>query len=349
MMVLHSGSWAPAAAQTQIPRFEVDPSWPKLPTKWVWGQVSSVSIDTQGHAWILQRPTTVRKDQVAKGQAAPPVIEFDENGNFVQGWGGPGQGYDWPETEHGIYADPRGFIWLGGNGKTDHHLVKFTRDGKFVSQIGKKGASKGNKDTENVNQAADVFYYGPTNELFVADGYGNKRIVVFDGDTGKFKRMWGAYGKAPDDSASKDRTYNPAPAQFNLVHGLTISKDGIVYVADRNDNRVQSFTLDGKFLKEAFVAKEIPMEGFGTVNSVALSGDKDQRFLYVCEGHNQTIRVLDRKSLTEIPAATFGHVGAYPGMFLGLHIIATDHKGNLYTGDGRDGRVERFLFTGLKQ
>src|SRR4051812_704461 len=129
LLTAHSGSWAPAAAQTQIPRFEADPSWPTLPSKWVWGQVSSVSIDTQGHAWILQRPTTVRKDQVAKGQAAPPVLEFDENGTFVQGWGGAGQGFDWPESEHGIYADPRGFIWIGGNGKTDSHLLKFSRDG----------------------------------------------------------------------------------------------------------------------------------------------------------------------------------------------------------------------------
>ena len=89
-------------------------------------------------------------------KAAPPVLEFDEAGNFIQAWGGPGQGYDWPETEHGIYADPKGFIWLGGNGRTDHHLVKFTRDGKFVMQIGRKGESKGNKDTQNVRQAADT-------------------------------------------------------------------------------------------------------------------------------------------------------------------------------------------------
>src|ERR1700677_1646750 len=146
----------PPAAPRMIPHFEVDPTWPKLPSKWVWGQVSSVSIDSEGNAWILQRPSTVRNDQ--KGEAAPPVLEFDEAGNFIQGWGGPGPGYDWPETEHGIYAAPQGFIWLGGNGKTDHHLVKFTRDGKFVMQIGHKGQRKGNTDTVNVNQAADTFY-----------------------------------------------------------------------------------------------------------------------------------------------------------------------------------------------
>ena len=195
-----------AQAQTRmVPKFEVDPSWPKLPAKWIFGQVSSVSIDEKGHAWVLQRPSTVRADQKAKGMAAPPVLEFDENGNYVQGWGGPGAGYDWPETEHGIYADPRGFIWVGGNGATDNHLVKFTKDGKFVMQIGKKGASKGNNDTENVKQAADIFYYAKTNELFVADGYGNRRVIVFDGDTGKFKRMWGAFGNKPLDNVPEPK------------------------------------------------------------------------------------------------------------------------------------------------
>jgi hypothetical protein len=204
IVMLASQGADPVAAQTrEIPKFEVDPSWPKLPSKYVWGQVSSVSIDDRGHAWILQRPTSVRADQ--RDKAAPPVLEFDEAGNFIQGWGGPGQGYDWPETEHGIYADPKGFIWLGGNGRTDHHLVKFTRDGKFVMQIGRKGQSKGNKDTQNVKQAADTFVHTPTNELFVADGYGNRRIVVFDADTGAFKRMWGAFGNEPLAAASACR------------------------------------------------------------------------------------------------------------------------------------------------
>ena len=197
----------------EVPKFEVDPSWPKLPAKWVFGQVSSVSVDENGHAWVLQRPNTVRADQ--KGHAAPPVLEFDENGNFVQGWGGPGEGYDWPEIEHGIYVDPKGFIWLGGNGKTDNHLVKFTKAGKFVMQIGQKSASKGNKDTQNVKQAADIFVYAKTNELFVADGYGNSRIIVFDADTGAFKRMWGAFGNKPLDNvpppkvAEDHRAYPP--------------------------------------------------------------------------------------------------------------------------------------------
>jgi hypothetical protein len=252
---------APAAKTREIPKFEVDPSWPKLPDKWVWGQVSSVSIDEQGHAWILQRPSTVRADQ--KSKAAPPVLEFDEAGNFVQGWGGPGAGYDWPETEHGIYVDPKGFVWLGGNGRTDHH---FTKDGKFVMQIGHKGQSKGNKDTQNVNMAADTFVYAKTNELFVADGYGNKRVIVFDPDTGAFKRMWGAFGNEPLDNVpappkvpedqripAKEIT-GPGPDQFvNPVHAVRVSNDGLVYVSDRGGKRVQVFTLEGKYVNQVFI------------------------------------------------------------------------------------------------
>ena len=199
----------------------------------------------------------VRADQ--KGMAAPPVLVFDEAGNFLQGWGGPGAGYDWPETEHGIYVDPKGFVWIGGNGKTDHHLVKFTKDGKFVMQIGRKGQSKGNTDTENVNMAADTFVHSPTNELFVADGYGNRRIIVFDADTGAFKRMWGAFGnepldkvpppaKVPEDQRIPAReATGPGPDQFiTPVHAARVSKDGLVYVSDRGGKRVQVFTLDGQ-------------------------------------------------------------------------------------------------------
>jgi len=194
----------------QVPKFQYDPTFPQpLPEKWAIGAIGGMAVDSHDHIWVLHRPGPLQKNERFAGAAmtppradccipAPPVLEFDENGNFVQGWGGPGEGYDWPEIEHGIYVDPKGFVWLGGNGKTDNHLVKFTKSGKFVMQIGRKGQSKGNKDTQNVNQAADTFVYAKTNELFVADGYGNSRIIVFDADTGAFKRMWGAFGKEPD-------------------------------------------------------------------------------------------------------------------------------------------------------
>jgi hypothetical protein len=360
-----SGHLTAASAQAptpprMIPHFEVDPSWPKLPSKWVWGQVSSVSIDSQGHAWILQRPSTVRNDQ--KGMAAPPVLEFDEAGNFIQGWGGPGPGYDWPETEHGIYADPKGFIWLGGNGRTDHHLVKFTRDGKFVMQIGHKGQSKGNKDTENVNQAADTFVYAPTNELFVADGYGNRRIIVFDADTGAFKRMWGAFGNEPLDNvpaepkvAEGDRVpakelTGPGPLQFvQPVHAARVSNDGLVYVSDRGGKRVQVFTLDGKFVMQRFIDRycEAPHCGNGqTVASTAFSHDPEQQFLYVASRSPARLWILDRKTLE--PLDSFGRNGIAPGEFYVMHHMNVDSKGNLYVTEVQDGkRIQKFVFKGL--
>lgn len=353
-----------AAAQSrqtprEIPKFQVDPSWPKLPGKWVFGQVSSVSVDAQNHAWILQRPTSVRDDQ--KGMIAPPVLEFDETGNFVQGWGGPGEGYDWPEIEHGIYVDPKGFVWIGGNGKSDHHLVKFTKAGKFVMQIGRKGQSKGNKDTQNVNQAADTFVYARTNELFVADGYGNSRIIVFDADTGAFKRMWGAFGKEPDTLPARPKVpeasripakeeTGPGPQQFDRpVHAARVSNDGLVYVSDRGGKRVQVFTIDGKFVTQVFIDRwcEAPHCGNGqTVASTAFSADPEQRFLYVASRSPARIWVLDRKTLE--PLDSFGRPGVAPGEFYVLHHMNVDSKGNLYVTEVQDGkRAQKFVFKGL--
>ena len=347
-------------APREVPQFEVDASWPKLPAKWVWGQVSSVSVDERDHAWILQRPGTIRTDQ--KGRAAPPVMEFDAQGNFVQGWGGPGQGYEWPEIEHGIYVDPKGYVWIGGNGKTDHHLLKFTRDGKFVMQIGKKGASKGNSDTQNVNQAADTFYHAKTNELFVADGYGNRRLIVFDADTGAFKRMWGAFGNVPADKVPPkpkvpEESRIPAmeetgdgPAQFvPPVHAARVSNDDLVYVSDRGGKRVQVFTLDGKFISQTFVDRwcEAPHCGNGqTVASTAFSHDPGQRFLYVASRSPARIWVYDRKTMQ--PLDSFGRLGVAPGEFYVLHHMNVDSKGNLYTTEVQDGkRAQKFVFKGI--
>ena len=347
------------------PKFKLVSSWPKmLPHGYFFGQIAGMTTDSHGNIWILSRPRSVipqldEPPREASGVPAPSVVALAPDGRFLRGWGGPlamsdaeRAKFDWPVQEHGIAVDRQDNVWICGNGKDakaskdDNQCLKFTAEGKFLMQVGRSGQSKGSLDIQNFNHAAWPVYWPATDEMFIADGYVNRRVIVLDAQTGAFKRMWGAYGKPPDDQVSRERSYDPVPQQFNLVHGLTISRDGIVYVADRNNNRVQAFTLEGKFLKEAFVAREIPMKGFGTVNSVALSGDKAQRYLYVCEGHEQRIRVLDRQSLQEIPQAAFGHVGAYPGMFLGLHVIITDSRGNLFTGDGRDGRVQKFVYAG---
>jgi len=353
---------APKAAR-EAPRFEVDPTWPKLPPRYIFGQVSSVSIDEQGHAWVLQRPSSLRADQ--KDKAAPPVIEFDEQGNFVQAWGGPGQGYDWPEVEHGIYADPKGNVWVGGNGPTDHHLVKFTKQGRFLMQLGKKGASKGNADTANVKGAADTFVHTPTNELFVADGYGNRRVIVFDADTGAFKRMWGAFGNRPVDDVPEaakvpeDRRIpakeltdrDRGPEQFiTPVHVTRVSKDNFVYVSDRGGKRVQVFTLDGKYVTQQFIDRycEVPHCGNGqTVASTAFSHDPEQRFLYVASRSPARVWVLDRKTLE--PLDSFGRPGVMPGEFYVMHHMNVDSKGNLYVTEVQDGkRVQKFEFKGIQ-
>src|SRR5436309_1703067 len=278
-----AGSHRAAGAQSantparRVPRVQADASWAKIPNGWVFGQVASAATDEQDHVWVLHRPRVVRPDQ----KTGPPVMEFDAAGNFIQGWGGPAEGYAWPQSEHGIYVDYKGYVWIGGSGNDDQ-ILKFTKAGKFVMQIGRGGQKKTNQDTQNVWRAADIFVYQKTNELFVADGYGNKRIIVFDADTGAYKRMWGAFGNVPtDDPATgqagqrgetgaagqrgggrQDLTRIPAkeldpkdpgPPQFSIVHGVKVSNDGRVYVSDRSGKRVQGFTIDGKFLTQAVV------------------------------------------------------------------------------------------------
>jgi hypothetical protein len=251
-----------------VPRFAVDPYWPKpLPNNWEMGELGAVFVDTKDHVWVISRPRTLTPDQIGLSLTpptseccipAPPVIEFDQEGRVVQSWGGPGAGYEWPANEHGIFVDHKGNVWLGGNtANQDSQILKFTHDGKLLLQIGHAKTSKGSLDTDNLNRPAQIWVWEPTNEVFVADGYQNRRVIVFDADTGKFKRMWGAYGNKPDDAVSRDRvsTGPRGSEQFNIVHGVSISRDGLVYVSDRVNNRIQVFTLDGKFIKEGFIAR----------------------------------------------------------------------------------------------
>ena len=336
----------PAQAQTRsVPTFAVDPAWPKVPPQWKLGDVSSMTTDAQGNIWVLHRPRTLKDPDFAK--AAPPVIVFDQAGNYVKSWGGDGQGYDWPQREHGIYIDPKGFVWLGGNNcpsnglarlkpVADDAILKFTQDGKFVMQIGHSNQSKGNADTANVHRAADVQVYPPTNELFVADGYGNHRVIVFDADTGAFKRMWGAFGNKPqdDDHCEIVRHTNfdpPGPQNLSVVHSIRVAHDGMVYVADRENRRVQLFSNDGKFIKQH-------LNGASTfANSVALSPDQDQQFLYV--GAGKQIAILDRKSLDRVGTVDM------PGM-IGGHLITTDAKGNIYVAGTGQG-LQRLVYKGM--
>ncbi len=350
-LALERASQAPGAA----PSFQVDPFWPKLPKAWILGQVSGVAVDAQDHVWVLQRPWSLNNDELKKNpeaeccSAPPPVMEFDSAGNYLRGWGGrPEDGsYEWPEDEHGIHVDYKGNVWVSSAGgprmaqRKENFLVKFTREGKFLLQIGRRGMSKGSLDTGNLNNAADMWVHPATNEVFVADGYINRRVIVFDADTGAFKRMWGAYGDPPDDAAPKAFAgEGPGPRQFNTVHGIKVSADGLVYVNDRLNNRLQVFTIDGIFQREVFVERKTQL--LGTSFNTAFSPDAGQRWLYVGDAGNGRIHVFDRRTLQELRA--FGRIGRYAGEFVFLHNLATDSAGNLYVSEvGNGRRVQKFV------
>jgi hypothetical protein len=266
----------PAAAQAAAaepgapgvaPRFEVDPFWPRpLPNHWLLGSAIGVSVDSRDHVWIIHRQQSLNDQTEASAgknapsgaccSAAPPVLEFDAAGNLVGSWGGPGAGYDWPTSNHGITVDHMDNIWIGGNDVGDAHLLKFSRSGQFLLQLGKPGANAGSNDPVNFWRVAKISIDAAANEAYVADGYGNKRVVVIDVNTGERKRYWGAYGNRPDDTDLG--LYDPAapPAQQfrNPVHCAEPSLDGFVYVCDRVNDRIKVFRKDGTFVSELRVA-----------------------------------------------------------------------------------------------
>ena len=335
------------AQARQAPIFQVDPTWPALPNNWVLGTVTSVTVGKDDHVWIVHRPRTVAEPK--RTQAAPPVLEYDAAGKFVKAWGGDGQGYDWPAAEHGISADYKGNLWFTGSspsggspdGPVDNMILKFSRDGRFLLQIGGRNQPGGNKDTKNVERATDVDVYHKTNEAFVADGYGNRRVIVFDADTGAYKRHWGAYGRPPTDD--KLPPYDPAAAvtqQFsNPVHCVKLAKDGLVYVCDRINNRIQVFHKDGSFVTEWFYVKQT--RGNGGVWDLAIWADQQQSFLFTADGENNEVRILKRADGMVLGA--FGRSGRQAGQFHWVHNLAIDSKGDIYTTEVDNGkRVQKF-------
>lgn len=348
--------WLQRAADAQTasgPIYRVDPFWPAVPEQWTLGQVSGVAVDSRDHVWVLQRPWSLGSDEVARDSTAPccrpapPVLEFTADGEFVQGWGGPGEGYEWPADEHGIHVDFNDNVWISSAGgprlpeRVENQLLKFTRDGRFLLQIGRRGASQGSLDTLNLNNAADMHVHRGTNEVFVADGYVNRRVAVFDATSGAFRRMWGAYGNPPDDEVSNAPRYEGAGAsQFNTVHGIRVSDDGRVYVADRLNNRIQVFALDGTFEREVFIERTTRL--LGTAFSIAFSEDREQRYLYVADAGNGRVHILDRETLEAV--SHFGRIGRYAGQFVFLHNVAVDSQGNVYTSEvGGGRRVQKFV------
>jgi DNA-binding beta-propeller fold protein YncE len=371
--LLANSAAAQARNSVQAPRFEVDPLWPKpLPNHWILGSAIGVSVDADDHIWIIHRSSatlgnnekTLETKQGECCAGAPPVLEFDQAGNLLRHWGGPGDGYEWPDSNHGIFIDYKGNVWIGGNGGPDSEVLKFTKDGKFLMQVGKKGARRvagaqagqgegaqagfagGSNDEVSFGRVAKIFVDPRANEAYLADGYLNKRVAVIDADTGKMKRWWGAYGNKPDDKPLPP--YNPdAPPQqqfYNPVHCADMSVDRQLYVCDRVGDRLQVFTPEGKFVKEAFYDKNT--KNAGSVWDIAFSRDPQQKYIFMADGVNEKVRVIDRQTLQVL--TVFGDGGRQPGSFYGVHSIATDSKGNVYTTETYEGkRIQRFVYKGV--
>jgi hypothetical protein len=338
-----AGAAAHGQSAPRVPEFRVDPSWPVVPNGWVLGEVTSVAVDRNDNIWVLHVPQSIPEAQ--RANAAPPVLQFDAGGQLLTSWGGPDSGAEWLGREHGIFVDADDFVWLGGRagwpranppGNSDDMIMKYTMDGELVLQIGRRGASTGNLDTENVHQATDLYVDTRANEVYAADGYGNKRVIVFDSETGAFKRMWGAFGNPPPATfaanapAPQPQETPEGPPEFGLPHAIKVSSDGVVYVADRINNRIQMFTRAGTFLRQVRVTNEgsdvVPVPaGF------AFSPDERQQFLYVVDSGAMRVVIFERATMRQIGAV--GTRGANPGQFDIVHHLAVDSKGNLYTAE----------------
>jgi DNA-binding beta-propeller fold protein YncE len=326
-----------------------------LPNKWILGSAIGVAVDARDHVYIVHRNDdsnfATQEIGIDNGiadccTAAPPILEFDVDGSLVNAWGGPGQGYTWPASNHGIEIAPNGNVWIGGNGGGDSHVLVFTRDGQFVREIGLPGEPIDSNSTTHFSRVAEIAIDPDANEAYFADGYGNKRVAVVDVATGAFKRYWGAYGNRPSDDRITYTPGEPLPQQFvGPVHCAEPSKDGLLYVCDRGADRIQVFRPDGTYIKEAQVA---PMTvGAGATWDIAFSQDDDQEFIYVADGSNMKVHVVHRDTLEVM--YVIGEGGRQPGLFYGTHSIVTDTQGNFYTTETYEGkRVQKFVYRGLR-
>ena len=348
---------AAADRVSEAPIFEVDPFWPQpLPNHWVLGSVVGVGVDSRDHVFIVHRQAPLNeRTEIGAAQdpptgeccvPAPYVLEFDPEGNLVNSWGGAGEGYTWPQSNHGITVDPMDNIWIGGNG-ADSHVLKFSRDGEFLASYGEVGADMpSSNSTNSFGRVAKISFDAAANEAYLADGYVNKRVAVLDINTGELKRFWGAYGNEPDDTRMGPYDPDaPLPQQFrNPVHCADPSNDGFVYVCDRQADRIQVFRKDGTFVDEVRIAPRTL--GDGSTWDIAFSRDPEQRYMYVADGKNMKVYVMDRLSLEVL--TSFGDGGRQPGLFFAVHSIATDSQGNIYTTETYEGkRVQKFVYKGL--
>ena len=338
------------------PIFEVDPLWPKpFPNHWLLGSTIGVAVDSRDHIWIIHRGNLANNEMPAALDppvaedccfAAPPVLELDAEGNLVGSWGGPGPGYDWPTSNHGIVVDDMDNVWIGGNGAGDSHVLKFSRSGDFLMQVGESGYGIDSNARNHYSRVAKLRFDAGANEMYLADGYGNKRVAVIDASTGELKRFWGAYGNVPndDDLGAYDPSAPPSQQFRNPVHCADPTDDGFVYVCDRPGDRIQVFQKDGTFVDEIIVAGNTL--GSGSAWDVAFSPDPAQSFIYMTDGVNEKVHVIRREGLQYL--YNFGDGGRTPGQFYGAHSVATDSRGNIFVTETYEGkRVQKFVYMGM--
>ena len=340
-----------------IPMFQVDASWPKeMPNLWILGSVTSVFVDSNDHVWITHLPETLTPEETSAAQdppigecclPAPVVIEFDADGNVVQGWGDPSTQdvSEFPRNAHGLFIDHEDNVWIGTF--RHHRVMKFTRSGQLLMTIGEYDNNRGSNDTNFLGGPAGIWVDPEDNEVFIADGYRNRRVVVYDGDTGDYLRHWGAYGEVPDDSYSyaQEGPEGSPPRQFSTVHGVVGANDGVIYVADRRGNRIQVFQQNGEFVMEKIIAPETLASGSAFV--IALSPDDNQEWLYLADGTNHKVWILHREDLEIV--GQFGRGGRQVGQFLRPHGMGIDSHGNLYVGEASTGRrVQKFTVSAVR-
>ena len=350
-----------ASDDVMAPAFLVDPLWPKpLPNHWITGNTIGVDVDDRDHIFTVHRNTENMfggrtEIGLALGVAecctpAPPILEYDIEGNLINAWGGPVEGapYQWPESNHGIEVAANGDVWIGGNGGPDSHVLVFTRDGEYIRTVGVPGEEFDSNSTTAFGRVAEIAIDEDAGEAYFADGYVNKRVAVVDVATGAFKRYWGAYGSSDIDDDADD-TYTPGqpgPDVFRgPVHCAEPSNDGLIYVCDRGADRVQIFRPDGTFVSEHIYYPATLAQG--STWDIAFSPDEDQEFIYLADGQNFKISIIDRASMEVL--YTFGDGGRQPGLFYAPHSIATDSEGNIYTTETYEGkRVQKFLYQGMR-
>jgi hypothetical protein len=371
-LVAQSQRPQPAGALTGVPVFEADPKWPVLPNEWTWGQVIGIFADSRGHVWTSSRGR---------------ITEWDPKGTLVQSWEATGPDKNW-NTIHGLFVDHNGFVWT--NARESNLTVKFTKSGEVALVIGKFNETGGSNDTMLMGRPSEIWVDPADNEVFVADGYGNRRIIVFDGATGKYLRHWGAYGKRPEDPARRgggggapapaapapagraQAAGTEPPAQFSVPHGITGSRDGLIYLADRANNRIQVFRQNGEYVRERILRPRCGAQeqatwtpkrpcGNEAAFSVGFSHDAPQTYLYVADGGSHFITVLRRSDLEVV--SEFGGPGVGPGQLGRPHNLSVDPSGNIFVAEaagptvkhpttGADVqagfRAQKFTFKGTK-